>query len=66
MLNHIWFEVGVNLFHLLWLMADVMPCVWWYMLQPLSLKLLPVLFPFYWLMLLPIYLWQMLEPHVTA
>ena len=27
MLNHIWFEVGVNLFCLLWLMADVMPCV---------------------------------------
>ena len=45
MLKHIWFEVDITSY---FLVVDV---------KPLRLMLLPVIFLYYWLMLLPIHLW---------
>ena len=60
MLNHIRFEVGVNLFCSLLLMADVIAMYIVVDVTPLRLMLLPIVFIVPWLMLLPMYLWQML------
>ena len=60
MLNHIGFEVGVNLFCFLLLMADVVAMCMMVDVKMTEADVIAYYIPFYWQMLLPIYLWQML------
>ena len=60
MLNHIGFEVGVNLFCLLLLMADVIAMCMVVDVKTIEADVIAYYISFYWLMLLPMYLWQML------
>ena len=47
-------------------MADVIAICIVVVIVPLRLMLLPIVYVILWLMLLPMYLWQMLWPLVTA
>ena len=60
MLNHIRFEVGVNLFCSLLLMADVIAMYTVVDVKTTEADVIAYCIFVLWLMLLPMYLWQML------
>ena len=59
-LNHIGFVVGVNLFCLLLLLADVIAMYMVIDVKTTEADVIAYYISFYWLMILPVYLWQML------
>ena len=59
-------EADVIVCYIFFLLADVIANQLVVDVKTTRLMLLPVIFSFYWLMLLPINLWQMLSAHGAA
>ena len=76
MLNHIWFKVGVNLF-VAWYRLMLLPVIFLFIgrcycqsivvdVKTTEADVIAYYILVYWLMLLPMHLWQMLLPPFAA